>query len=58
MCKNTAKKMWFVIRYVPDQCKTQEACNNGILENAGTLKSVLDCCKNNKICNQVIDNYW
>ena len=32
-------------------------CDNVILENGGTLKSVPDCYKNQKMCNQTIDNY-
>ena len=35
MCKHAAKKMRFVIRYVPDQYKTQEMCDKPILENGG-----------------------
>ena len=27
------------------------------LENGGTLKSVPDCCKNQKRCNKAVDNY-
>ena len=34
----------FVIRYVPDQYKTQEMCNKAILE-IGTLQSVPDSYK-------------
>ena len=28
-----------------------------ILENGGTLKSVLDCYKNHNMCNKAVDNY-
>ena len=38
MCKHAVKKLPFLIRYVPDQYKTQ--CDKAILENGGTLKSV------------------
>ena len=27
-----------------------------ILENNGTLESVLDCCKNQEMCNRVVDD--
>ena len=39
--------MLFVIRYVPDRYKTQETCDEAILENDGTFESVPDCYKNN-----------
>ena len=32
-------------------------CDKAILENGGTLKSVSDCQKNQKMCNKVVDNY-
>ena len=42
MCKNAVKKLPYLIRYVPDQCKTQQMCDKAILENGGTLKSLSD----------------
>ena len=36
----------YLLRYVPDQYRTQQMCNAAILENYGTLKSVPDCYKN------------
>ena len=32
-------------------------CDKTILENSGTLNSVSDSYKNQKICNQAVDNY-
>ena len=32
-------------------------CDNAILENGGTLKSVPNCCKNTELCNKAIDSY-
>ena len=32
-------------------------CDKANLENGGTLNSVLDHCKNQKMCNKAIDNY-
>ena len=32
-------------------------CDKANLENGGTLKSVPDRCKNQKMCNKAIDNY-
>ena len=37
MCKHAVKKLPFVIRYVPDQYKTQQMCDQAILENYWTL---------------------
>ena len=46
MCKHAVEKLLFLIRYVPDQYKTQQMCDKATLENSGTLKSVPDCYKN------------
>ena len=32
-------------------------CNKAILENGGTLKSILDCYKIQGMCNKAVDNY-
>ena len=32
-------------------------CDKAILENAGTLKYVLDCYKIQEICNKAFENY-
>ena len=32
-------------------------CDQTILENGGTLKSVPDCHKNQKMCNKAVYNY-
>ena len=48
MCQNAVKKLPFVIRYVPDWCKTQKLCDKVILKNIGTLNFVPDCYKNKK----------
>ena len=41
--------MLFVIRYVPDRYKTQETCDEAILENDGTFESVPTATKIKKI---------
>ena len=41
----------------PDQYKTQQMCDETILKNDGTLKSVPNCYENQEMCNKVIDNY-
>ena len=51
------KKLPNLLRYVPDQCKTQQMCNKTISENSGTLKPVPDCYKNQETCNKLVDNY-
>ena len=32
-------------------------CDIAILENGETLKSVLDCYKNQEMCNKAVENY-
>ena len=41
LCKHAVKKLLYLLRYVPDQYKTQQMCDKAITENGGTLKSVL-----------------
>ena len=57
MCEHAAKKLTFLIRYVPDQCKTQQMCDKSILENGGALKSLPDCYKNQKLRDKAVDKY-
>ena len=45
MCKHAVKKLPYLLRYVPDQYKTQKMCDKSILENVGTLKTAPDCYK-------------
>ena len=42
MCQHAVKKLPYLLRYVPDRCKTQQMCEKAILENGGTLKTVPD----------------
>ena len=56
MYKHTVKKLSYLLRYVPDQYKTQQMCYKAILENGGTLESVPDCCKNQEMCNRAVDD--
>ena len=37
-----SQKLPYLLRYIPDRCKTQQMCEKAILENGGTLKSVPD----------------
>ena len=46
------------IMYVPDQYKTKEIHNIVILENGGMLRLILDCYKNQKICDKNADMYF
>ena len=41
ICKHIIKKLPYLLRYVPDRCKTQKMCEKVILENGGTLKSIM-----------------
>ena len=51
MCHHTVKKLPYLLRYAPNQYKTQQMCDNG-----GTLKSVPDCYKNQEIYNKEVDS--
>ena len=46
MGKHTVEKLPYLLRYVLDSYKTQQMCEKAILQNVGTLMSVLDCYKN------------
>ena len=46
MCKHAVKKLPFIIRYIPDQYKTQQMCDRALSENNRTLDSFPDCYKN------------
>ena len=35
MCEHAVKK-YYPLRYVPDQCETQQMCDEGVLENGVT----------------------
>ena len=43
MCKYTVKKLTYLLRYVPDQYKTQQMHDKAILENGGTINSIPNC---------------
>ena len=45
MRKNEAKKLPFVIMYVPDWYKIQEMCDKNVLENGGMLRFIPECNK-------------
>ena len=47
----------FVIRYVPDQYKTQEICNNVIPENGGTSMFFANCYKIKRMRNKAVDSH-
>ena len=57
MFQHVVKKLPFEIRYVPDQYKIQQMCVIAILENGGTLKSVLDCYRTQQMCDEAVGNY-
>ena len=49
--------MRFLLRYVPNWCKTQRICDKAVVKNGGTLKFVSGNYKNKTMCNQAVDNY-
>ena len=57
MCKNAVTKLTFATKYVSDRYKTQEMCDNVILDNGGTLNVVSDYYQNQKRCNKAVDYY-
>ena len=57
MCKHAVEKLPYLLRYVPDQYKTQQMCDKVNLENGETLKSVPYCYKNQEMCNKAVENY-
>ena len=57
MCKHAVRKLPFLIRYVPDQLKTQQMYDKAILENDGTLMSVPECYKNQQLCDKAVEKY-
>ena len=56
MYKHGVNKFPLVIKYVPDQYKTQTMCDKVIPENGGMLMFIRDCYKGPKICNKDVDN--
>ena len=36
-CKHTVEKLHYLLRYVPNQYKTQQVCDKATLKNRGTL---------------------
>ena len=40
MCYDAVKKLSFLTRYFPDQCRTHQMCQRAILENVETLESI------------------
>ena len=57
MCKNAVEKFTFVIKYVPDQCKTKEIYEKVVIENCGMLGLITDCYKNQKMCDKAVGTY-
>ena len=57
MCKHGAKKLPYLLRYVPDWSRTQQMCDKAILENGRTIKFVPGCYKNQEMCDKAVDNY-
>ena len=58
MCKNAVKKLSYLLRYVPDQYKTQQMCDEAILENDGTFNSFPYSYKSQEMCIKATENYF
>ena len=54
MRKHAVEKLPYLLRYVPDQYKTQQMCDKAIRENGGRLNSVPDCYKIHEMCNKAV----
>ena len=57
MCKHAVNKLPFLIKYVPDRCKTQQICYKVILRNDGMLMFIPDRYKDQNIYNRAVNNY-
>ena len=57
MCKNAVKILPFVIKYAPDQYKTNEIYDKVIIENCGMLGFISAYYKDQKMCNKAGNNY-
>ena len=54
MCKHAVKKLFYPLRYAPDQYKTQQMCDKAVLEKGGILESVTDGYKNQECYNKCV----
>ena len=46
----------YLLRYVLHHYKTQQICDQAILENTEIIKSVPDCYKNQQMCDKAVYN--
>ena len=51
------KKLSYLLKYVPDQYKTQQMGEKTIPENGRTSESIHDCYKNQEMCSKAVENY-
>ena len=56
MCKHAAKKLSFLIKYVPDWYKTQQICHKVTLKNGGMM-FIPDYYKDPSMCSKAVDKY-
>ena len=57
MGKHVVTKLPYLMKYIPDQYKTQQMCDKTILEKSGTDScSVHDCYQNQEMCNKAVNN--
>ena len=57
MCTHAVEKLPYLLRYLPIKYKSQQMCDKDVLENAGTLKYVSDCYRNQEMSNKAVENY-
>ena len=56
-CKKAVKKLLLPIMHLLDQYRTQEICDEVILDMGGMLRVFPDCSKNRKMYYKVVNNY-
>ena len=54
MCNRAVQSYPWVLKYVPDQYKTQEMCNEAVEKNAWMLEHVPDQFVTQKMCNEAV----
>ena len=56
MCNETVKSDPWMLKYVPDQYKTQGMCNEAVQRVPWMLKYVPDQYKTREMCNEAVQN--
>ena len=56
MCNEAAQSDPVVLKFLPDQCKTQRMCNRAVEKNAWVLEDVPDQYKTQEMCNRAVQS--